>query len=374
MAAGSTMADKGPLSAEKLLATWTIPVLIALLEGLTHFGIWYGDSNGYVSILKLFRGTASMDEAKVIGWHGIVRPVVPLLALPFSYMMSYRDAVASVSLGFFLVGTLFAYLFAKRLLNSRAGFISAVFFASSLPNVLFGASVLTDGPAYTMEVIVLYFLLFSMEAKRALRTSLLGGALIGVAVLTKETNFVILVFLLLRFFLHRDRMPIRSMVPAAIVGLAIPLVWSQLVGYNYLGFYGEGLAYKTLGYKGPLVQPGPFAVSAVYAFGPCLPFAFIGFLAVDDDRFKTFCEMLLSVGVLLALWPTAPEYRFTFLTFPAVLPLAAVGTGQALGVLSGKPWFNRLNETRWLALFLLATVALTNLATFGRYFRTPFGA
>jgi len=361
-------------TARQALSTWMIPVLIALLEGFTHFGIWHGDSNGYVSIVKLFRGTATLKEAQVIHWHGIVRPVVPSLAVPLSYLMSYRDAIASVNLGFLLLGTFFTYLFVKKLLGSRAAFISAVFFASAYPSLLFGTAVLTDGPGYAMEIIVLYFLLFVLEKKRDLRISLFVGALIGIAILTKETNLiVILVFLFLRLLLQRDKLSMSGMLLATVVGITIPLVWSQFVGYGYLSFYGEGLAYHTPGYKGPLIHPLRFALSVAYAFALCLPFAFMGFFNVDDDRFKTFCEILLSVGILLAMWPTAPEYRFTFLAFPAVLPLAASGMEQASEVLSRRPWFSRLSQRSWLGLLLLAAVVLTNVVTFGLYFRTPLG-
>jgi hypothetical protein len=99
----------------------------------------------------------------------------------------------------------------------------------------------------------------------------------------------------------------------------------------------------------------------------------MGFFRVEDDRFKTLCQILLSVGVLLALWPTAPEYRFTFLAFPAVLPLAASGMDQASDVLARRSWFNRLGKMSWLILFLFVTVVVPNVVAFGGYFRTPFG-
>ena len=353
-------------------------MLVALLEGLTHFGIWFGDSNGYVSMVKLFRGTASVEEAQVIYWHGMLRPVVPFLAVPLSYLMSYRDAIATVNLGFLLLGTFFTYLFAKKLLGSRAAFVSAVFFASAYPSLLFGTAVLTDGPGYAMEIIVLYFLLFVLEKKSDLRTSLFAGVLIGIAILTKETNLIIIpAFLLLRWLLQRDKLSVSSVFVAAVVGTMIALACSQLVGHGYLSFYGEGIAYHTPGYKGALLNPRLFALSVVYAFGLCLPFVFIGFFNVDDDRFKTFCEILFSVGILLAIWPTAPEYRFTFLTFPAALPLAALGMDQASGILARRPWFSRLSHGSWLTLLLLATVVLTNVAVLSRCFtwcfRTPLG-
>lgn len=359
-------------TARRALGTWMIPVLVALLEGLTHFGRMYSDSGGYVSMVKLLRGTAGVEEAQVIHWHGILRPVVPTLALPLSYLMSYRDAIATVNLGFLLLGTLFVYLLTRRLLNNRGAFVSAVCFASAFPNLFIGTAVLTDGPGYALEIITLYFLLFVLGEKKDFRNALFAGVLIGIGGLTKETNLIVIpVFLFLRLLLHRDRLNMSSALLAATIGIAIPLAWSQFVGFGYLAFYGQGLAFQTPGYNGLLLNPKLFALSAAYAFGLCLPFAFIGFFNVDDERFKTFCEILLSVGILLAMWPTAPEYRFTFLAFPAVLPLAASGMDKASEVLARRPWLNRLSQRSWLVLFLLATVALTNVASFRLYFRTP---
>jgi len=351
--------------------TWKVPVLFALLEGLTHFGTWHGDSSGYVNIVKLIRGIANAEEAKVFQWHGMLRPVVPFLALPFSYLVDYRDAIAIVNLGFFLLGTLFTYLLTSKLLGNDAAFISAVSFASAVPSLAFGTAVLTDGPGYAVQAILLYFLLHVLEEKRDTCTSVLAGTLIGIGILIKETTFTILIFLVFRFFLHRRRLRIPHIVLIAIIGIGIPMVWAQLVGQSYLGFYGEGLAYRSLGYKGPLAHPKLFALSAVYAFYLCLPFAFMAFFTINDDAFKTICEILVSAGVLLVLWPTSPEGRFTFLTFPAVLPLAAHGMCQASQILCRRPWLKLISAKSWLTLLLTATVFYTNIVTFTLYFRTP---
>jgi 4-amino-4-deoxy-L-arabinose transferase-like glycosyltransferase len=354
-----------------LFGSWKLPVLFALFEGVTHFGVWHQDSIGYVSILKFFRGAASIEEAQFVHWHGILRPVVPFLALPLSFVMSYSDAIATVNLGFFVVGTLFTYLFTKKLLGNEVAFVSAISYASAAPNLKFGTAILTDGPGYAMLIVLLYFVLFVLEKRKDLETSVLGGILIGIGVLTKETSLAILIFLLVRFLVQKDRPTVAKMVIILVVSVAIPLVWSQVVGYSYLGFYGEGLAYKTPGYKGPLVNPLQFTVSAGLAFYLCLPFAFLAFFTIDDERFKTLCEVLLAVGAILMLWPTGPEDRLTFLAFPVVLPLAALGMSQASQILAGRPWFKLLRRELWLAVIIVATVAATNIATFGLWFRIP---
>jgi len=346
-------------------------VLFALFEGLTHFGVWTADSTAYVSILKVARGVASTEEMQFAHWHGILRPVVPFLALPLSFVVSYSDAIATVNLGFFLVGTLFTYLFTKRLFDSRTAFVSAMLYASAAPNLKFGIAILTDGPGYAMQIILLYFALSVLEKRNDLRASVLGGVLIGIGVLTKETSLTILVFLLVRFLTQKDRLTVANLLVVAVVSLVIPLAWSQVVGYSYLGTYVMGLEYKTPGYKGPLVNPQQFMVSAGLAFYLSLPFAFLAFFAIDDKRFKTMCAILLAAGAVLMLWPTGPEDRITFLAFPAVLPLAAVGMSQVSQVLARRPLFEIVRQELWVGVIVVAAIATTNIATFRLWFRIP---
>ena len=113
-----------------------------------------------------------------------------------------------------------------------------------------------------------------------------------------------------------------------------------------------------------MVHPTLFLLSAEYAFGILLPFAFMAFFYVDNKAFRTILEVLVSAGVIVLLWPTLPENRLTFLTFPAVLPLAAFAITQASTILAKRPFFGKFGQFFWLLLILLAIIGFNNLYSF----------
>ena len=355
---------------DKTLRAWSlwVPLLVAFLEGLTHFGKLYGDSNGYIFILRVFRGVASPEEGAVVGWHGILRPVVPVLAVPLSFLFGYRDSIAIVNLALLLAGTVVVYVFVEKLFDSQLATISAILFATSVPVLVYSVAVLTDGAGYTFLVFGIVAILFWVE-ERGFGSWLLVGALVGVAMLAKETTVVLFIFLLIRLIEKRSMKQLKLTIVVAAIGLLLAGVWSIAIGYNYFQFYQAGLVFHGVGYKGALVNPREFLISLVHAFYFVLPFAFIGFFKVDNKRFKVLLEIFISVLPLLMLWPTLPEGRFAFLLFPAMLPLASVGLAEASASLGERPLLGKIQAKYWLFLFVLAIVVFNNYATFARYAR-----
>jgi hypothetical protein len=343
------------------LGGWKIPAILAIVEGLTHFGQLQGDSPGYIEILQLLRGTG---DSQILQWHGILRPVVPLLAVPLSFLLGYGPAIAAVNLGFIVLGTVVTYLLCSRLLGREVGFISALAFASAVPVLAYGFAVLTDGAGYAMLVTVVYVILFGIPSGSDFnRRSIMIGMLVGVSILTKETCFIGLIFLWARYILDRKTMSLRNVLVITVVALVISVGYSQIVGHSYLRYYQEGLQYGggPIGYKGPLLHPRTFLISNEYAYYILLPLAFLGFFTVGKDQFKVLVQILFSTGVLVLLWPTPPESRLSFLTFPAVIPLAAFAISQAADVLAVRPYFSLLNRRRWVFLIVIALIVLTNV-------------
>lgn len=344
---------------------WRIPVLIAIVEGLTHFGVLQGDSEGYTNMVELFRRTASLQQAQVVHWHGILRPVVPLLAVPLSFLMSDRSAVALVNVAFIALGTFMMYKVVMKLFGQREAFISAVIFATALPVLAYGTAVLTDGAGYAMLITLTFVVLFLLPEKQDLRTAVASGFLIGLGILTKETNFIAIVLLWVYFLINRDKLKPVNVILISAIALAISFGWSHLVNHSYLQFYGEGLEYNTPGYKGPILHLNIFVLSWQYAYSfILLPFVVLGFFLVENEKFKTIMEILFSTGLLVFLWPTLPEGRFTFLTCPAIIPLAGYSISKASTILADRPFFGRLtrNHLFWVAAILIAIVAYNNIS------------
>jgi 4-amino-4-deoxy-L-arabinose transferase-like glycosyltransferase len=340
---------------------WLSPVVLALLECLTHFGELQGDSPGYIDMVKLFRGTATGQEAQVFSWHGMLRPIVPILAIPFSYFVSYSAAIAIVNVGFILLGTYVTYLFGKKLFGVREGLICSVGFATALPVLAYGVAVLTDGAGYTMLIVLTYVILFVVPERQTIAIATLAGMLTGIGILTKETNFVVLLLLWALFLLNRKNLKLSNVLFITGIALLISFGWAQFIGHSYVQYYSEGLQYGSPGYKGIVLHPRLFLLSLEYAFAILIPFAIVGFFYVKDVSFKALVEVLFSIGVLLVLWPTLPEDRLTFLLFPAVIPLGAYGMTQAADIMSKRPLFRNLSNKTWLILLVLALIGLNNI-------------
>jgi hypothetical protein len=228
----------------------------------------------------------------------------------------------------------------------------------------YGFAVLTDGAGYAMLITALYAILFGVPAGSDFnRRSILIGLLIGVSILTKETCFIALIFLWARYILDRKVLSLRNVLIITVVALAISVGYSQIVGHSYLRFYQEGLQYGggPSVYKGPLLHPTTFLISNEYAYYILLPFAFLGFFTVGKDQFRALVQVLFSTGLLVLLWPTPPESRLSFLTFPAVIPLAAFAISQAADVLAARPYFSLLNRRRWVLLIVIVLIVLNNV-------------
>ena len=348
----------------KLSRLWQLPILLALAECLTHFGSLQGDSSGYIDMVKLFRGVATPQEAQVYAWHGMLRPIVPFLSIPVSYVVDYPLAIATVSTAFILVGTFAVYMTSEKLFGAKTAFIAAISFASAIPVLTQGAAVLSDGAGYGMLAVLTYMGLFMFPQKQTYAFSLVTGIMIALGVLTKETNLLVLILIWIYFFANKGKLRGSSVLIVTVVALGIALTWAQAVGQSYLGFYGQGLMYHNAApsYAGPLLHPRQFLLTLEYAFGIGLAFAILGFFSVDDDNFKLLLELLIATAAVVLLWPTPPEDRLTFLLFPAIIPLAAFGITKASNNLSTRPVFRKLSDEAWLTLFSLLVVLLNNLS------------
>jgi 4-amino-4-deoxy-L-arabinose transferase-like glycosyltransferase len=264
------------------------------------------------------------------------------------------------------------FLFVKETFDEELAVVSAILFATSVQVIVFSVSVLTDGAGYMFLIAGVAGILLWAERKGPGSWALVG-ILVGLAMLAKETNIILFVCLLVRLLSNRTQQQLKMTIVVFGIGLTIPLIWSGMIGFNYLQMYQAGLAYHGVGYKGALVSPRLFLKSLVYAFYLSLPLALIGFIKVENDKFKTLLEIFVSALPLLILWPTLPEGRFSFLLFPAVIPLAAVGLRDTATSLSNRPWFKELSARYWLILFTLFIVGFDTYITLSRYGRFPWG-
>ncbi len=143
--------------------SWKLPALVAVLEGITHFGTIQGDSIAYINIVKYLRGAGNSE---IFQAHFILRPVVPVLAFPLSFILSYRSAIALVNLGFIVFGTVMTYFLGREMFDEEIGSISAISFACAVPVLAYGVAALTDGAGYAMLVTLIYVACLRFQQKR----------------------------------------------------------------------------------------------------------------------------------------------------------------------------------------------------------------
>jgi hypothetical protein len=156
------------------------------------------------------------------------------------------------------------------------------------------------------------------------------------------------------------------------------LIWSGVVGVSYAAWYVIGgtnvSSYAVLGLMGGIVG---LLRSLLYAFGEIpivLLLVCLGLLQMSDVlELKKIGSLMLSELVIILAWPVIGT-RFTFILFPALLPLAGIGFEGAYTIVFGSPLFSTMwpslgksQKARlvFLGLILTSYVLITNFVTRG---------
>jgi hypothetical protein len=340
---------------------------LALIEGLTHFGAWMGDSNGYITIVHFFLGTATKLEWLQTGhWHGYLRPLIPAFASPLAMFINGALAISIVNLVFLVFGTLFTYQLTQHFTgNSFYGLLGGILYASAAPNLIWGVAVLTDGPGYAMVAFGFYWIL--VRHKTTIGNSIVTGLLLAFSLLIKETTIILVFFLGIQIALDRSKQNWRSIMSfmlVSVIALGLASAWGILVvGKTYLTFYNEGIVYSGGQYAGALAHPQTFLRSILGAFYLTLIFAILGFTALTESQTKDCLRIIIASSILLIAWSTSPQARFSFLLFPAIIPMAAVGIRRFAAQLWQTSWFRFLTIQGWMWAFTIIIVLYSNFAT-----------
>jgi hypothetical protein len=201
--------------------------------------------------------------------------------------------------------------------------------------------------------------------------------------LARESVASVLLFAIVWCILSRGSFRRILLFVGIVVGLSV--LWSSLVGVSYLQWYNivgvhGGSPYPKLGF---LLGADVLLRSIVYAFGEIpivLLLSLLGLLRIRDFReLKIYLSFLIPVTLLIIAWPV-PGTRYSFILFPAILPLAGLGVEEAYSIILQSP----LISTNWpslkasskafliFELLVMATyVAIMNLLTI-RYVSFPW--
>ncbi|MFH0911223.1 MAG: glycosyltransferase family 39 protein [Planctomycetota bacterium] len=202
----------------------------------------FPDSNNMHSIaMNLAAGKGHVDEKGRYAWR--MPGYQAFLAFLYSLGLRSAGAVRLVQAVLGTANVLLLYFAAKRHFGNRAGLVAAFAGAVDPVFVYFSALVLVETLATTMVLLVCLSQRLLQE-RLGLFRAVLAGAVLGAAVLVKETLSALILFYLLYWFLHglfwaRERNLARGALVLAclVLGWALVLAPWSLRNHARLGTY-----------------------------------------------------------------------------------------------------------------------------------------
>jgi 4-amino-4-deoxy-L-arabinose transferase-like glycosyltransferase len=266
--------------------------------------------------------------------------------------------------------------------STSAAVISSVFLTSAIPLLILGAAIYTDMAGYFF-ILLGAFLIVKWDLPRAnLKRVVLAGVVVQAGMLARESVACVLLFAIVWCLLSRGSFRCILLFAGIVVGLSV--LWSTLVGFSYFQWYMlagvSASPYPKMGFLGGV---DALLRSIVYAFGEIpivLLLSFLGFLRIHDSRkLNIYVSFLIAATLVIVTFPV-PGTRYSFILFPAILPLAGVGVDETYSIILQSPlistiWGSFKTPSKALLIFqlliMVAYVAITNLLTI-RYVSFPW--
>jgi len=343
----------------------SVLIIISLLESFTHFDSLFPDSADYLAIGQ------SIQRGFFIGDFRLLRPVVPLLSVGLAEFTSLKVAFGLVNVGFWVACTLLFYYFSLHMsLDAFGSFISAGFFACSVPMLRYGAAVLTDTPSYFFILLIICMMfIWNLNDVSIGRLSLLT-LLVAVGLLTKETVLSCFLILFCWILLSR-RLYWKPLMAFGLSGVLV-FLWSLFVGVSYLTLASAQLSYANASQHFSMLGKAVFWLYSIrVAFTiPVAVLTLIGILAFiklgsNREILKKHLAMLFGFSAFLLLIVPVVDYRISFIMFPTILTLAAGGT------ITLSEWLGALTDTRFTRFFQIAILFSYAVMTNGMILRIP---
>jgi len=158
-------------------------IFITLLMAITHFGIVYSDSKSYVALTRFFLGEGNYVPVAPL----VVRPLIPLLASPLAVIIPIPHAFGLLNTILWTGSALLIYSLTSMLFGYReAGLYAALIFTTSIPTILYFASVMTEAGGLFFTLLIIYVYLRMGNGVRARR--LVPAALLSLGILSREVT------------------------------------------------------------------------------------------------------------------------------------------------------------------------------------------
>ncbi len=134
-----------------------------------------------------------------------IMPGITLFLVPFVALFGIEGAVMPVRMVFAILQTFNLYmvfLIARKIFNSKVALITMVLSFFYLPNIYVSTVVLTEVPAYTAFLMMIYFLIYGTEA-RSKRMIFLVGIMWALAVMFRATMMVMGIVVLIYWWFKK---------------------------------------------------------------------------------------------------------------------------------------------------------------------------
>ena len=329
------------------------------------------DAGGYISVTEYFKGDdVTLSKSR------ISRPIVPILALPLSYMLDTPVSFIIINAILFVLLVATFYVLSKNLLGeSQGAFYSALLLIFAYPVYYRGINVTVDLASWLVFVSTACFVLH-FKKKDALTVRVSSLMAIACAVGTLVTELVLASFLLIfvhHFFDNFRKQSAKSLIKDLFtigVCFSIPVILFQLAiasSFDYsildnaqakMGWVADNPL--SLGPVGLLRSfMGAFIVSLFF-----LPFGVLEFR--KHHRLATFhLAMLISTLItLLAIY--VATIRFSFVLFPLIFTFNIRGIAFLVSKLKAAVSMNE-HQVRLAQGTLVAAVCAFNIVLYAGF-------
>lgn len=347
-------------------------ISITLLMILTHFGRIYPDSKKYANITEWFMSRNNSVDTPFLA---VYRPLVPLIASILSPITGVFCAISVINSIFWVLSALVFYEWSKIWLGDReTAFYSALFYTTSIPALMVGASALVDMTSWFFIALTLYLVEKSRLDEKLVYCTL-TGLTIGVGALSKETVLSLLLYVILvetNEVLSKKRSVkdgvIRILTAACFTAIP-PTLWFLQFGENLMVYYriavgGALISYKISSeilypyetiIKASLPNPIKQVLHIMKEFGGTfwitLFFIPSGLNAEKNrGKIKDLLFLLIPLTITIAL-RSYIERRRAFILFPFIIPLAASGIRKLLA----KYKYGEMLEVIMACLYVVTT-------------------
>ena len=234
----------------KVIKTAVVIIMVAMLFGCVFASLYYNDKLllgsfelyddddvKYLRSAQTFIKTGQLTYGYTDKPTVFIMPGITLFLVPFVAVFGIEGAVMPVRFVFAVLQTFNLYmvfLIARKIFDSKTALITMVLSLFYLPNIYVSTVVLTEVPAYTAFLLMIFFLIWGTETRRK-HLIFVAGTMWAMAVMFRAT----MVFLLAIMFVYWifNKIGIKDMMKFAIcVIIPFVIIMSPWVIRNFAAF------------------------------------------------------------------------------------------------------------------------------------------